>query len=289
MTIAIIGILTAAVMGALEMSRQSANEAKTKATIAKLNGIIMQRYESYMTRRVGFDTTAMTPTQIQAARANPKVAASYRLDAIRDLMRMEMPDCLVDVTTGPIGFTWGNVPEPALHKRYAANPPSASFDSAQCLYLAVSMGSPEAMEQFQESEIGLVDGTHRVFVDAWGTPIAWLRWAPGFNMPNSDIQSGDASTDSDPFDPLRLNFDPANPKLKGFQLIPLICSAGPNKTFGLTDLDSATPGSPPTRTIQLYTSNTINPFLDLTLGVPATGTTAGMHFDNITNHHIEQR
>ena len=51
-TISIIGILTGLVFGALQMARAAAREAATKATIAKLNTIIMDRYESYMTRRV---------------------------------------------------------------------------------------------------------------------------------------------------------------------------------------------------------------------------------------------
>ncbi len=51
-TITIIGILTGLALGAVHYARQAAAEAKTKATIAKLHAIVMQRYESYMTRRV---------------------------------------------------------------------------------------------------------------------------------------------------------------------------------------------------------------------------------------------
>jgi hypothetical protein len=46
------------------------------------------------------------------------------------------------------------------------------------------MGSPEAMEQFHENELGTItDGaaTRRVFVDGWGHPIMWFRCAPGYS------------------------------------------------------------------------------------------------------------
>ena len=48
---------------------------------------------------------------------------------------------------------------------------------------------PEAREQFNESEIGDVDEDGcPEFIDGWGRPIMFLRWAPGFR---SDLQMGD--------------------------------------------------------------------------------------------------
>lgn len=274
-TIAIIGLLSGMMFGALQLAREAAREQATKATIAKLHTIIMRRYESYMTRRA--------PIRIPAT-ATPDQAARMRLDAIRDLMRMEMPDCVADVATGPINFaTWlgpvNHVEEPALHRLYASRPPSAVNDSAQCLYLIVSLGSPEAMEQFSQSEIGMVDGNKPVFVDGWGRPIAFLRWAPGFIRPASNIQTGNAAVDGDPFDPRRLDYDPSDPTSKGFHLIPLICSAGSGKTIDIFDLDQTS------RSKRLYTASAINPYMDLSLGRPTNGTSTGC----ITNHHIEAR
>ena len=47
--------------------------------------------------------------------------------------------------------------------------------------MIVSMGSPEAMEQFSQSEIGDTDHNgYPEFLDGWGKPIFFLRWAPGF-------------------------------------------------------------------------------------------------------------
>ena len=101
--------------------------------------------------------------------------------------------------------------------------------------MIVSMGSPEAMEQFSQSEIGFdptYDPNHKwpYFVDGWGHPIYFLRWAPGCSanhvntsgVPDgySDIQSGDPTKDHDPFDPRRVDTN-------AYHLIPLIYSDGP--------------------------------------------------------------
>ena len=242
-TITIIGILAGVTFGALQMARHTGREAATKATIAKLNNIIMERYETYMTRRVPISTIGNEPATGRSGHGWTRSAT---------FMRMEMPDARADVTSGAVTFAWGSVPEPALHRIYALNPPSATNDSAQCLFLTVSVGSPESMEQFSQSEIGVTSDNHRVFVDGWGTPIAWLRWAPGFsnwhgvtNPPapagSSDIQTGNPLTDADPFDPRNVDVDSATPpNPRAFHLIPLICSAGPDKKFGILDLDATT-------------------------------------------------
>ena len=94
-TITIIGMLAGMMYGALLMARDSAREAATKATIAKLNTIIMRRYESYMTRRVPLNLS----TDPGGARLTPAQIAQDRLYAMRDLMRMEMPDRIQDVPT----------------------------------------------------------------------------------------------------------------------------------------------------------------------------------------------
>ena len=68
-TITIMGMLAAMTLGAMQVSRRMAAEYATKATITKLNNIIMQRYESYLTRRL----------PINVAGFPPPFAAQYRL------------------------------------------------------------------------------------------------------------------------------------------------------------------------------------------------------------------
>ena len=54
----------------------------------------------------------------------------------------------------------------------------------------ISMTYPEAMSQFGENEIADLDGDGwPVFVDGWGNPIMFLRWAPGFSSESAESQS----------------------------------------------------------------------------------------------------
>lgn len=273
----IIGILASMLFGALQMARETAREMSTKATIAKLNNIILRQYESYKTRRVPVRIEPCPNTWPNGTPLTPAERKQWfqenlwkRLNAIRDIMRMEMPDAMTDVTNSPIIFSahgqqW-SVPEPALHRLYAANPPTGNYDVAQCLYKIVSMGTPEAMEQFTQSEIGMVDG-RPVFIDGWGRPIMFLRWAPGYTSP---IQSGDEENDHDPFDTRRVDGF-------AFHMIPLVYSAGSD---GIYDINLVAG--------YVYDGN---PYADMDLGRPTDVGEDGSinHHDNITNHSIDQR
>jgi prepilin-type N-terminal cleavage/methylation domain-containing protein len=297
--ITIISIMASIVMGGMSYGRQAARDAKTKTTIAKLNDIIMQKYESYLTRRVPIDTTGMTPN----------VAAHARLSAIRDLMRMEMPERWNDILNGPNTDPISNtsVPKPALYTIYLQqynNVPhaSGSNDSAKCLYMIVATSSPESMEQFDRSEIGF-DGadTWPMFIDGWGTPIKFLRWAPGFNV--SDIQPNITTSswtdnsagcqrelattnDHDPLDPRRLDTSQpdnvtSNSLSTGWRLVPLIFSAGPDKQYDINDLTGYSyTGNPYSSGHDAVTNDVIG------IGAPVS---SNHHLDNIHNHSIEQR
>src|SRR5690606_39906930 len=59
---------------------------------------------------------------------------------------------------------------------------------AECLYMIVmyATANGEARGLFNENQIGDVDGDGAPeFLDGWGRPINFLRWAPGFE---SDLQ-----------------------------------------------------------------------------------------------------
>jgi hypothetical protein len=125
------------------------------------------------------------------------------------------------------------------------NRPSAAYQTAECLFMVVAYSgfAPEALEMFRPDEVGDVDGDKaNEFLDGWGNPIAFLRWAPGFstdtspidnlnlrwrpNMPlpatprtYSAVQFADATRHHDSMDPL--NSDPS-----AFDLTPLIYSPG---------------------------------------------------------------
>jgi prepilin-type N-terminal cleavage/methylation domain-containing protein len=278
--VSIIIILAGIVLGALGAARQTAREARTKSLIARLDQVIMRRYESYRTRRVPISTRGMDPTQ----------AARARLDALRDLMRMEMPERWSDVIVDPIT----PITRPAVSVLYKQQYDDAllthsvetvgEYGPAELLYMMINTGSPDDREQFHEREIGDKDGDGLPeFHDGWGEPIMFLRWAPAF--PDSDIQPvippGDpqeaAEKDHDPFDTHKV--DPG-----AWRLVPLIYSGGPDKKPGLELLKdykwhwlTSSPSDP--ENTDLYST---------TIGGPDPQN-PGDHYDNIHNHHIEQR
>ena len=305
--VVIIAILAAMVLGALQMARQAAREAATKATIAKLNNIIMQRYESYLTRRINIPLPAdlvpnpsATPEEEKARLIrylrwmSPQYAAPRRLAALRDLMRMEMPERWNDISDGPgtlpsgPALTESTPTEPSLHllyrNRYApsGNPlPNADYSHAKCLYMIVSMGNPEAMEQFNNSEIGVDSDGFSYFKDGWGKPIYFLRWAPGCSV-YSGIQSGipqditlsDGTVrkgDHDPFD--TRNVDPG-----GYHLIPLIWS------WGRSGAENVNVGLNVHYDAKNYVICTSSAYQNN--GAPNSGSDA---YGNINNHVIEQK
>lgn len=291
--ITIIGMLAGLSLGALYSARESARVAKTRATIAKLDMILQARYEEFQSRRV----------PIKTRRVPPKVMAELRLQILRELIRMEMPDRLTDVTyprhgtdknrtdisatfTVTVGSITEQVERPALNKRYfrqiydmnatdGSLLMSEKFAPAELLYLIV-MSDPEAREQFQETEIGDndEDGFFE-FIDGWGRPIMFLRWAPGFR---SDLQTGDVENDHDPFDSRRID-------TAAFRFVPLIYSGGADKEFGIETENEADPWvfqfgvGARTSVGRVYTEPSA-----VIIG-RSDGTDT--HYDNIHNHQLE--
>jgi len=229
--ISIMGILAAAAVFAMVAAQETARETKTRSTITKVHGLMMDRWESYRTRRLPIEL----PPQ-------PSKADEARLKALRELMRMEMPERWTDITANPITLPF----RPALSQSYlqryqsvkgekGADFPTAQYQGAECLYLIITMGPADevgGIEQFRASEIGDSDADGMPeFLDGWGRPISFLRWAPGFTVaPDgtrlSDLQSGDPNKDPDPFDSRRLD-------KTAFALFPLVYSAGPDGRLGL--------------------------------------------------------
>jgi prepilin-type N-terminal cleavage/methylation domain-containing protein len=307
-------ILAGATWGALQKVATMGREARTKATIAKLDHFILMKLESYQTRRVPIDTSTLSPDS----------AAQARLYALRDLMRMEMPDCPADISTSPKNNPAGNaynVPKPSLWILYnAKGAPNSSgtnnlaMNSAKCLYMTVMTGDAEARQQFSQNEIAIdTNDNLPYFIDGWQRPIAWIRWPVGCGpmVPNtsgggqtpgiantgiaiSDIQSGNAATDSDPFDPLQMDVNSSGVPL-AFQLTPLIVSSAGHtyattvkwngNTYSAGAYDYGVFPGTTAPTLTPFDGNSNNPST-----VPSSG--SGASFTGaipIHNHHIEQR
>lgn len=213
-------------------------------------------------------------------RVQGQALAEARLYAFRELVLMEVPDrwsdiLLTDVGTPSVSDDDQVPPLPAASaeaplylanrpglsgvflRRYASlvgriNTVSGSVNTAgdikrnqgaECLYMIVTLacGDGEARSQFKDADIGDIDGDGAPeFLDGWGRPINFLRWAPGFDsqltLNANQLQTTDSSAssfwpvaaakDHDPFDVFRCD-------LYAYRLVPLIYSPGRNESSGL--------------------------------------------------------
>ena len=215
--------ITVAMYGAMERARIT----RTQTQIRKIETVIATMYHDYQSRRVPIST----------AGAGPLLAAKARLDGLRELMRMEMPDRIFDVDDPPAT----GIQRPArsrAYKRAMDNNPqgpnawSHTFQGAECLYLIMAThtdGNRKGTDFFNESEIGDTDGDGmKEILDAWGNPIEFLRWAPGLR---SLIQDGDPAH-ADPFDPRGVYSDlDGDGDADTYAIHPYIFSPGPDGEF----------------------------------------------------------
>jgi prepilin-type N-terminal cleavage/methylation domain-containing protein len=318
-TITIVAILAAVVYGAMAAAENTAKIAKTRATIAKLHRLIMARYESYKTRRIPIDMFMQigTTTHISTP-LTPLEMATVRLEAIREIMRIELPervnDVIIQPTSGSVGaFTssgWSKLSRNASSRKMQPTSISQAYYtywqqqesqgrrwrsqtsnthiSAECLYMIITMACPGGREQFSENEIGDVDRDGwPEFIDGWGRPIYFMRWAPGFipaNGADTVLQSGNPTLQHDPFDTQRVD-------ATAYQLIPLIYSCGPDgESHILSPTGEAYDAWLRTGSRTPYTLKDAKGRLQ---GAPGDydnpNATALKHFDNIHNQRLDVR
>ena len=305
----IIIILAALTLAAVNVAAHSAKVAKTRATIQKLDAAMLQIFESYESK---FTTIKRKVNSALPKEEQQKIAAHF----IRDTMRMEMPQCWAEVhkadgiKSKPITITLNgtnyNVDESPLLEYYwqayinridTGHPPSR----AALLFLIIQNLNPEALTAFHGSEVVRNADGMLEFVDAWGRPILFLRWAPAF--PDSDLQqnvlkrAGYTPT-SNPADNrnwwLARDADllaamkeasAAHPDQTderkesiGWFLYPLIYSAGADGKYGLDDglLFDTDQG-----TAIIGSEGILDPFA-FPFGLPLGR--GSEHFDNIHNH-----
>jgi len=328
--IMVIGILASSVLFALYGAIQDAKVKRTKAQATKLHDMLMTRWESYRTRPVRLlmtsplpGTPALPVTPTREVRRNAKAMSGARLNALRDLMRMQMPDRKSDVLDGPAFYSFVypdsqgqpqtatlTIRRPAISREYLRRA-KAVYDSstglwtapkwhpqyqdAECLYMIIASIrdiSSNGLDFVYEGEIGdtdqidldgdgtidqIGDGMPEI-LDAWGKPIAFIRWPAGFlahpgpdynyltvdDIPSySTIQSFVVdgtdyveSEDRDPFDPLRVDNRqgvamPNAGSVSGtakyyfnYKTYPLVCSGGPDELWDIVRFDFDPAGDP---------------------------------------------
>ena len=213
-TITIISILSSMSLFAMFRAQQQARLARTRVLIAKVNDLMLTKWETYKSRsapaRYVRSTQGAAEPTLRYNRRIQRERREFRMLAIRDLMRMELPDRISDVRDGP---TVPGLATPSIRSSYLfawSNAESVkggatwttTHQSSECLYLILSSmrdGESSALDFFRTDEIGDTDndGMNEI-LDGLGQPVYWLRWAPGFSTTRGpDGEWGVAGVDDD--------------------------------------------------------------------------------------------
>ncbi len=259
--IVIISILASLMLAGLNTATRLAKISRTESTIRKIHEIIMPQYETYTRRNI--QTYPPDSSDLVAGGANMNISAAITLVAKRRMQALEMPERWTDVAclsnstdsfkscndTTPIMYADRVTPiskrfKNIFNEHQKRLSPQSLLDSsnlehtAECLWMGVMQGGyadPGIVAHFRDDEFGDTNKNGaREFVDGWGKPINFLRWAPGFT---SRYQSADMSSQShDSFDPRRVDPFATN------NLVPLIYSAGPDDAYDciFDDIDKNT-------------------------------------------------
>jgi prepilin-type N-terminal cleavage/methylation domain-containing protein len=278
--IAIIGILMALSAGAFFRVRVQQQESATNVTLQKLQSELDTQWKTVMDNANDDARTRSISPSIISWAGNDDRRAKVVWSKI--LLRVEFPQTFFDATDPVNGFPAQmkalnfNIPikssyfqaTQGMTSAPVANPgyPQAHYESAALLYISLTQGR-RGMKSFNPTEqvgphaIGTVDLYGKqlnVFVDTWGTPIAFIRWptsAAGSDLNDSSQPFQVFNTISgvkysvDPQDPeLTLN-DPSWTNQSGFSksihalnpngplnLSPFVFSAGRDKDYGVDAL-----------------------------------------------------
>lgn len=216
----IISLLAALFLGALSAASRLSQETNTKSLLQKLHNAMMSRWDAYRSVRLPILLEARSETGAGNASSEKtkfrQDIARRKMLATRELLRMEMPDRYEDLMFDPIYLVTPTSPKKAVRpylwsayqrrisevKALAARTDPTygnmalsdfvdvignQYQSAECLYMIMTVGTEDSAtstEHFAAHNFGDVDGDGmKEFIDAWGSPIEFLRWAPGFYSP----------------------------------------------------------------------------------------------------------
>ena len=301
--VAIIGIITSLALGAMYAATERARRTRTETLIRKLHVELMRRWESYETRRLpivmmsGETLDDFARRELVARRELMRMELPDRYSDIKVLN--EDTNQFEYFASGPFPGIDINTPNnrPPLLQAYLQrlsaaeavliasrvdiNTPQDAYRelssdnyAAEMLYLTLSIpfDGDDFIGLISEKYIGDTDGDGMPeFIDAWGNPIAWIRWPAG--LLNTDAEGGanpswgyvtdlhdtgwqpspdgnpnnDFLRDPDPFDTRAIDVRPvggaddslpgpitAPPRLLwGYRTVPLIVSPGTDGRYGL--------------------------------------------------------
>ncbi len=212
-TMAIMAIISAAILGTAAAAIEGSREKKTQSQIMKIHTLLMEHYASYETRRIDVSPTIVNAINDWAAQdvqarsiARGQMLADARLLGLRELMKKEMPDREADILYVPRILSRPPQLAFAYDRRRLQLQSGEALSQAECLYLVVmnATGDGEARTLFAKQDIGDVDGDGAPeFIDGWGNPIGWIRWPAGVTsdlQPRNPDGTRPGETDHDPFD-----------------------------------------------------------------------------------------
>ena len=206
---AIITLLSAAMLVALTELQASSKKRRCQQQIKKIDQLIMQRWDELLHKPLAIQFNSLGPTP---SPLNINARKLQILIARREMMRLEMPDRITDITEDPVVFPGGfqmQLPATtATFRRKAAynaaigNTWNEQNQGAECLYLILSVmqdRDSSALDFFFPSEIGDTDEDGMLeILDGFNQPIGFLRWAPGISARTGpDLRWGIADTDDD--------------------------------------------------------------------------------------------
>jgi prepilin-type N-terminal cleavage/methylation domain-containing protein len=241
----VIGIMGSMVTVAVQGVMVSSRASRTRTIVSLIDSVIQEKYDSYKYRSL----TVEIPSPSFAAQVTgntlsfeilSREAARVRLNMIRDLQRMEMPDRYSDFQTPPaslhgaanpvminssgdiIGtrqtnssresfqmswYTSSTLPSPVqAYQARVTTGATTAFQSAECLYLIMAttyVGGTPAIDAIPTSNIGDVDNDGMFeILDGWDNPIGFIRWPVGYFDPDGVIDV----TTPDEFDLFRSDF-----------------------------------------------------------------------------------
>jgi len=242
--ITIITLLATTILFGMAGMQTTAKVQRTKSQLARIHEMLAEKWESYETRSL-----SVAGSPLNNSSGTSRQRAALRLAALRELMRLEMPDRMTDVMPNEslvldssgtlipdhgIYISRTGIAIPGLYRYYVNRATvvgtwSKANEGAECLYMILArtqIGDSNGLEFFSEQEVGDTDNDGMPeILDAWGNPIHFIRWAPGYSGPSS-IQTGDPdSMDLLSADPREID-DSA--ETYTFALFPLVFSSGPD-------------------------------------------------------------
>ena len=210
--ITIIGMLSTMTLLVVGSAMHSARVASTESTIARIDTAVCEMYETYANRQINVKVSGSSPI------ATAKTRLHHLYDTMRMEMptfweEVVNPPQLYNgsrAEDSPLRQVYMEVYRQGVAAAAAADGQTVvvpiqtdlssghkyiaiDYDSpyhkvvrtnsqAKLLYQIVMNGNPEAREMFGDKGISVLDSDGLpCFVDAWGKPIYFLRWAPGFS------------------------------------------------------------------------------------------------------------